>query len=298
MPATVSVLIAAYNAAAFLPAALASLRAQTHRTWELIVVEDGSHDGTEALVLGFAAEVDQPVRYENLGRNRGVAAARNRLLELAEGDILAFLDADDVWQPTHLATLLPCLARGHALVFSAIERWDATTRRSLGAHCPAAGLLAAPRRGLFVRSFIQTSSCVALPRRIAARTGHFDETLHIGEDRDYWFRALAGGGTIACTGTATCRYTKHAGNSMNRSLRVAEDTVRFYEKHAEAADIPPGLRRRCLADARWTLARLLRRTAPAEARALAWRAWRATPWRPLLLLWCLAAALPRRRPAA
>ena len=46
MPATFSVLIAAYNAAPFLPAALAGLRAQTHRTWELIVVEDGSNDGT------------------------------------------------------------------------------------------------------------------------------------------------------------------------------------------------------------------------------------------------------------
>ena len=298
MPATVSVLIPAYNAAPFLPAALAGLRTQTHRTWELVVVEDGSRDGTEALVREFAAEVDQPVRYENLGRNRGVAAARNRLLELAEGDILAFLDADDLWLPAHLATLLPGLVRGHALVFSAIELWDAATRRSLGAYCPAPALLATPRRGLFVRSIIQTSSCVALPRRIAARTGRFDESLQIGEDRDYWFRALADGGTAACTGTTTCRYTKHAGSSMNRSLRVAADTVRFYEKHALASDIPPALRRRCLADARWTLARLLRRTAPTEARALAWRAWRATPWRPLLLLWCLAAALPRRRPAA
>ncbi len=298
MPATFSVLIAAYNAAPFLPAALAGLRAQTHRTWELIVVEDGSNDGTEGLVREFAAAVDQPVRYENLGRNRGVAAARNRLLELAEGDMLAFLDADDLWQPTHLATLLPGLVRGHALVFSAIDRWDAATRRSLGTYCPAPALLAMPRRGLFVHSFIQTSSCVALPRRVAGRTGRFDETLQIGEDRDFWFRALADGGTIACTGTATCRYTKHAGSSMNRSRRVAADTVRFYEKHAAAGDIPAGLRRRRLADARWTLARLLRRTEPAEARALGWLAWRATPWRPGLLLWCLAAPLLPRRSSA
>ena len=297
MPATVSVLIAAYNAAPFLPAALAGLRAQTHRTWELIVVEDGSNDGTEDLVREFAAEVDQPVHYENLGRNRGVAAARNRLLELAQGDFLAFLDADDIWQTTHLATLLPGLIQGHALVFSAIERWDASTRRSLGTYSPAPALLAMPRRGLFVHSFIQTSSCAALPRRIAARTGRFDEALHIGEDRDFWFRALADGGTVACTGTPTCRYTKHATSSMNRSLRVAADTVRFYEKHALAGDIPSTLRRRCLADARWTLARLLHRTEPREARALAWRAWRATPWRPLLLLWCLAAPL-RPRPLA
>lgn len=294
MPATVSVLIAAYHAAAFLPAALASVRAQTHRTWELIVVEDGSRDGTEQLVREFAAEAEQPVRYENLGENRGVAAARNRLLALAGGDFVAFLDADDIWQPAHLATLVHCLARGrHALAFTGLELWDGDTRRRLGFYRPPPGLLATPRTGLFLRSFIHTSSCVALPRASVARTGRFDETLRIGEDRDYWFRALAAGGTIGFTGDDTCRYTKHAGSSMTRTLRVAEDTVRFYEKHARAADIAPHLRRSLLADARWTLARLLRASDPAAARALGWQAWRATPLRPLLLGWCLLAALRR-----
>ncbi len=294
MASAVSVLIAAYRAAAFLPAALVSLRAQTHRAWELIVVEDGSRDGTEALVREFAAAVEQPVRYENLGENRGVAAARNRLLERASGDIVAFLDADDAWQPSHLASLVHCLERGrHALAFSGLELWDGDTRRPLGHYRPGAALFAAPRRSLFLCSFIQTSSCVALPRASVACAGRFAETLRIGEDRDYWFRAVAGGGTIGFTGADTCRYTKHAGSSMTRTLRVAEDTVRFYEKHARAADIPARLRRRLLADSRWTLARLLRASAPATARDLGWQAWRATPLRPLLLGWCLFASVRR-----
>src|SRR4051812_16700052 len=107
----ISVLIAAYRAAPFLPAALACVTAQTHADWELIVVEDGSHDGTEELVRAFAA-THSPARrvtYDNLGENRGVAAARNRLLSLAQGEAVAFLDADDEWQPTHLADLAAVL---------------------------------------------------------------------------------------------------------------------------------------------------------------------------------------------
>jgi glycosyltransferase involved in cell wall biosynthesis len=295
MATTVSVLIPAFNAARYLPDAFESLRAQTLRTWELIVVEDGSNDGTDVLVRDFAAEMSQPIRYANLGTNRGVAAARNRLLQLAEGDYLAFLDADDRWQPGHLATLINCLARGnHALAFTGIEIWDSLLGRSVGDHIPHSDLIAAPRRGLFVRSFIQTSSCVALPRSTMHRVGLFDETLRIGEDRDYWFRALADGGTLGCTQSVTCRYNKHDGSSMTRTLRVAEDTVRFYEKHARAEDLPERLRNRLLADARWTLARLLRETAPSEARDLGWRAWRATPWRPHLLAWCLGTQLLHR----
>jgi glycosyltransferase involved in cell wall biosynthesis len=182
---TISVLIAAYNAAPFVPAALASVAAQTHTDWELIVVEDGSHDGSEALTRAFAiAHPDHRVTYENLGENRGVAAVRNRLLTLAQGDAVAFLDADDQWQPTHLADLHVALTNGAVLAFSGIELWDGDRHATLGTHVPPAKWVAQPRRWLFQHSFIQTSSCVALLRATVARTGWFDETFRIGEDRD------------------------------------------------------------------------------------------------------------------
>ena len=296
MPATVSILIACYHAEAFLADALESVRAQLHTDWELIVVEDGSHDGTERLVREFGATVSQPVRYDNLGDNRGVAAARNRLLQLATGENVAFLDADDLWRPKHLATLVACLQQGHTLACSGIELWDGTAGRSLGSYRPRADWVQAPRRSLYAHSFIQTSSCVALPRTSVARTGPFDESLRIGEDRDYWFRALAAGGTLGSTGEDPCRYTKHAGSSMTRTLRVAEDSLRFAEKHALAHDLPALLRRRVLGEARWNFARLLRRSNPGAAARLGWDAWRAAPWRPVLLFWCIAASLTRPRP--
>ena len=275
---TFSVLIAAYRADRFLPQALASVAAQTHRDWELVVVEDGSRDATEAIVSAFAAAAaPRPVRYANLGENRGVAAARNRLLELAAGEAVAFLDADDRWGPDHLAGLAAALAAGPALAVSALERWDGDADRTLGFHQPTPAQLRAPYRALFARSFIETSSCVALPRATLARVGRFDETLRIGEDRDYWLRALAAGGALGFSPAPTCRYTKHAGSSMTRTRRVAEDAVRFYEKHLRAPGIPRTVARRALAAALRTLGRLARRENPAAARAAFLRGWRVWP---------------------
>lgn len=264
-----SVLIAAYNAARFLPAALSCVAAQTHADWELIVVEDGSRDGTEALVQAFAAAHPQRrIVYDNLGENRGVAAARNRLLTLAQGDAVAFLDADDEWTPSHLADLAGVLGGGAALACSGIELWDGDRHATLGTYLPADAWIADARRTLFQHSFIQTSSCVALPRAMIARTGLIDETLRIGEDRDYWFRILANGGRLGCTGKITCRYVKHEGSSMTKTLRVAADTTAFYRKHREDASLPAALRRRLLADALAVQGRLLRQTDRAQARTL------------------------------
>lgn len=265
---TFSVLIAAYHAAPFLPAALRCVAAQTHSAWDLVVVEDGSRDETEALVRAFAqAHPTHRVVYDNLGENRGVAAARNRLLALAQGDAVAFLDADDEWQPTHLADLATALGNGAAIAISGIELWDGDNQKTLGPYLPPADWIATARRALFEHSFIQTSSCVALPRATIARTGLIDETLRIGEDRDYWFRALAGG-PLGCTGKITCRYTKHAGSSMTKTLRVAADTVAFYRKHYDNTSLPSALRRRLLADALVVHARLLRKDDRPQARKL------------------------------
>ena len=97
MPANplVSVIIPSWNAAAFLPAAVASIREQRYEPIEIVVVDDGSTDGTESAV----AALGPGVRYFRQD-NRGPAAARNRGLAGARGEFIAFLDADDRW-PRH-----------------------------------------------------------------------------------------------------------------------------------------------------------------------------------------------------
>jgi len=94
---SVSVIIASYNLAEYLPAALDSAIGQTCRPTEIIVVDDGSTDDSVAV----ASRYGPPVRVLSQ-ENRGAAAARNRAIDEAAGEWLAFLDADDVWHPTYL----------------------------------------------------------------------------------------------------------------------------------------------------------------------------------------------------
>jgi glycosyltransferase involved in cell wall biosynthesis len=274
----ISVLIAAYNAAPYIGEALASVCAQTHRDWELIVVEDGSHDGTEEIVRKLAAQETRAIRYENLGMNQGVAASRNRLLALAAGDAAAFLDADDFWSPDHLEHGVHALGEGADVVVTGVRTFDLKTKRILEEVVPPPMLESDPVRALFLDSVIITSSCVFLSRAIAKRTGEFDRKFRIGEDRDYWLRAALAGACFTIEPGLTCLYAKHAGSAMGRTLFVASQIVQFYEKYFRLNEVPASLRRRELARSLLSEARLLRaQDAKASARQL-WRAWRLTPY--------------------
>jgi glycosyltransferase involved in cell wall biosynthesis len=101
---SVSVIIPCYNAGVFLHAAIASVLAQTHPAAEIIVVDDGSSDAS----VGIAESFGPPVRVIRQ-RNRGDCAARNRGLDAATGEVVAFLDADDLWRPSKLERQLAYL---------------------------------------------------------------------------------------------------------------------------------------------------------------------------------------------
>lgn len=93
----VSVIIPVYNSEKYIAEAIESVLSQTYPSFELIIVDDGSTDRSSEICLSYPR-----VRYE-YQENRGVAAARNRGIELAQGDFLAFLDADDFWLPEKLS---------------------------------------------------------------------------------------------------------------------------------------------------------------------------------------------------
>src|ERR1700674_2946625 len=97
MSKLVSVVIPTYNYRQFVVEAVESVLAQTYRPIELIVVDDGSTDGTRAELERFEGQI----RYM-FQENRGLPAARNRGIRAAAGEYVAFLDADDVWAPTKI----------------------------------------------------------------------------------------------------------------------------------------------------------------------------------------------------
>ena len=185
----VSVVIPAYNCAPRLVGALTSVTQQDYplESIEAIVVDDGSTDDTREQVAEFAARAPLRVRYVRQ-RNAGPAAARNHGLRLAQGDAIAFLDADDAWRPAKLARQLPLLAQPVGLVYC-----DNVFVDGAGSELPDYVRRIGLHRGdilldLFCDFFLLTSA-VAMTRAAVDATGGFDERLGVGEDYDFFLRA-------------------------------------------------------------------------------------------------------------
>jgi glycosyltransferase involved in cell wall biosynthesis len=222
----VSVIIASFNGAAFLPGAIQSALRQSYSRIEVLVVDDGSTDETPAVVAPFlndVAYIQQP--------HRGLPAARNAGIRMAKGELLAFLDADDEWLPEKLACQLPHLYAddGIALVHSDLIYLDVGTGRQFHVdrrrdrfqkHCFAE---------LFAGSNITPSTVVA--RRSCVDTiGGFDETLRTGcEDYDLFLR-LARRYPFAYEARALTLYRLHSQSMTSNSLRMSLSEIRVVEK--------------------------------------------------------------------
>lgn len=174
----VSVIVTTCNRAHYLAAALASVRAQTYRACELIVVDDGSTDATAELLRPL---VDTGVRCLRQA-NRGVAAARNLGAAMARGELLAFLDDDDLWLPDKLARQTAVLAREPetAVVYGHAEQFvcatlDAEERARL-AHLDGR-IVPAP-----------IAPAMLLRRRAWLQVGPFDEALSVGVEMAWYAR--------------------------------------------------------------------------------------------------------------
>lgn len=113
----VSIVTPVYNAARWLPETLATVRAQTLTDWEQILVDDGSTDGSRALIAAAAAEDPRFRLLQSEGRE-GPSAARNLALDAARGRFIAFLDADDLWHPEKLARSVEWMeTHGYAFIY-------------------------------------------------------------------------------------------------------------------------------------------------------------------------------------
>jgi teichuronic acid biosynthesis glycosyltransferase TuaG len=127
----VSVITPAYNAASYIAETIESVIAQSHKDWELLVVDDGSSDGTAQIISEYAAK-DQRVRLIQSPGNEGAGPARNRALAAARGRYIAFLDGDDIWLPQKLERQLRFMqTSGAYFTFTAYEMVSEAADKSL-----------------------------------------------------------------------------------------------------------------------------------------------------------------------
>jgi glycosyltransferase involved in cell wall biosynthesis len=246
----VSVIVPAHNAAAFLGEALESVVGQGLPDLEVVVVDDGSTDGTAEVARRFGHGVQvrtQPRSGSGHARNVGLAESR--------GEIVAFLDADDVWVPDKMARQLPVLEKepALALVFSDMVSFGGTAgegrsyfrERGFAGRCTPSSI--------YLHDMISTPT-VVLRRACLAGTGVFDPSLPIGQDTDLWLR-IALAHPFAAVDLPLVRRRFHAGNTTRDQRLLARCVVEIGERYLDrciAAE--PGMERALredLARKRW-----------------------------------------------
>jgi glycosyltransferase involved in cell wall biosynthesis len=118
----VSIITPAYNSAKFIAETIQSVQNQTYKNFELLIVDDGSTDDTEAIVR-FFFENDSRIQFYKLEHNSGPAVARNTAIEKASGDFMTFIDADDIWLPTFIENSIKTILETEVpFVFSSYKR--------------------------------------------------------------------------------------------------------------------------------------------------------------------------------
>lgn len=198
---SVSCIIPVYNRERFLSEGIESLLAQTRLPDEIVVVDDGSTDGSADIARGFGDRV----RYIHQ-KNAGPAAARNHGVREAQGDFISFLDADDLWEPTKLERQLqrfaerPELGYSVGLVQNFWEEEVAEERDRMAGHARAK-----PIAGYVTLTLLTT-------RAWMDRLEGFDETLGHGDAADWFRRADAAGAVGELLGEVIARRRLHDNN--------------------------------------------------------------------------------------
>jgi len=218
--ADVSVIVAAYRAAGTIGCALASIARQTVKPREVVVVDDGSDDGTAEAARACLPDMNGvALKVFRTEDNRGAGAARNRAVAESRQPVLAFLDADDEWLPEKLERSLEVFDQGdYALVAHDYLTGDGD--RAEHHRCERRFRESAdPFVGLYRKGYIP--SCTVVARRDAVlAAGGFDEKLLNAQDFDLWLAMLRMPGTrFTVFGEALMRYRPAPGGIMSHTRR-------------------------------------------------------------------------------
>jgi glycosyltransferase involved in cell wall biosynthesis len=293
----VGIVVPAYDVAPYVSAAIASIRAQSHKDWALVVVDDGSRDGTAA-VASRALEGEARAALIRQA-NAGVSAARNRgLAALPPCDAVLFLDADDWLAPDAVARLAATLARvpravaavgAHAFVDGGAI---VETRRAKGGDVLAR---------LLERNLFANGGHLLLRSTSVTAVGGFRTDLRYGEDWDYWVRLALRGPFAADPSPAPVLFVRR--RPTGAYLRLAHDRSSFSACMAAihgnpdlAARFSPARRaallRRAEAENAWIVGRELLRHGRGDGLARLRAAFRAKPGAKRALLLAAAHVLP------
>jgi len=222
----VSIIIPTYNCAGYLGRAIDSACAQTYKDYEILVVDDGSTDDTKDVAMQYGRRVTYLYQ-----QNLGVSAARNHAISKSSGELLAYLDADDLWYPEKLERQVAFLDAHQecGMVHSEMSvineqdeilhvRFYEETKRSV----PQGYCL----RTLLLRCHIQPVTVIER-RSSFDRAGVFDTRLPIAQDYLHWIMIAAEGHAVGYLAEPLGKYRWRTGSLIGNGPRLMEDYVRI-----------------------------------------------------------------------
>lgn len=288
-----SICMPVYNGRRYLAETLASVRAQTHPHWELIVVEDASPEPCRDLVEAFAATVTQAVTYRANPTNLGCARTRDRGFALARHAHLAPLDQDDIWQPEHLAVLARDFADGDPdFVFTGCTTFSHDRNDPGPDFVPQPDMLADLRAAFFFCRYWMQPSSLAFNRRLFSRVGPWSQGLErkptnlpghrdMAEDRNFILRAFKAGVAPRWTGQVTTLYRQHADSMRGQDHYNLVTRAWIHNELGLFDGFSRREQRRYLAHVNANAARVLEPNPPYRrlAATFYFRAWCWWPWR-------------------
>jgi len=328
MGAQVSVILPTFNRAHCVGQAIDSALQQTHRNLEVIIVDDGSVDGTRQFIRQKYGGMEW-IRYIHQ-ENQGVAAARNTALRAAQGEFIAFLDSDDVWKPWKIELQIACMKKlphigmvwsdmealgpdgavinHHYLrtMYAAYRRFPLEKLFTERYDLPTISTSLDPRGALYagdifspmVTGNLVHTSTALLRRDVADRVDGFNEELrHSGEDYDFHLRTCREG-PVGFIDLATISYQTGMPDQLVRhSYWMAKNflttVTAALERDRERITLPPGMIDEVLAEANaWVAETLISAGEPRKASGYFRRSLYHMPWQPRALVQLILCHLP------
>jgi glycosyltransferase involved in cell wall biosynthesis len=234
----VSVIIPAYNVAAYIGVALASVFGQSYTNFEVIVINDGSTDG-ERLELAIGPYLARIIYLKQ--QNRGPSAARNLGIRHARGEYLAFLDSDDSWLPEYLTEQIEFLRSESSLDMVYSDALFLGNTASAGKTfmelCPSSGPVTFESLMLEKTQVITSGTVVGRQRVVEA--GLFDENILCSEDYDLWLRIAYLGGKIAYQRKVLVQHLMRPDSQGSPSEKLVAGAIEVLRKLDRELDLPP-----------------------------------------------------------
>lgn len=222
MTGLVSIIMPAYQCKSTVEESVRSVLSQTYASWELIIVDDGSSDGTAAVLSRLASE-DPRIKVITLERNEGVAAARNHAAETSSGEWIAFLDSDDIWLPEKLERQLSLAEKtGADLLYTGASCIGSLSRKTgREFHVPES----VTYRSILLRNDLICST-VVVRRELYLK--HPMERSDLHEDYICWLSILRDGAAAHGIQEPLILYRISAASKSGNKLKSAGMTWRTY----------------------------------------------------------------------